>query len=752
MATLTSRLVISLLDRVSGPARRVAGSLATLRAAENAMAGATLANVRRQARTMRAIRTIGGGGSHGGLAGLGATAGAYGFLRTEYEYQQAMNRTQAILNITDENAFKPHRDLVVDLAKRYPATSAEIAKGASELAMAGLSIGQVNEVLEATVQGALATGESIKNVGMGVTDVALGLGMKLTKENFEQLNNVMAAASTAYSQDYMQFLGGFYKTAPIARMLGLRVERLAGFLGILADAGFKAEKGGTALRTSMVRAAAPTKKALDLLSAYGIDLSEFRKRVDTFQLGGREGAKALSDFVAEQLNIDDEGFDISAALEPILNDPKAFKNIPKLKKRLSAAIRDALGVEDPQNGKLIAESVSRFIESGFQQLDFEGLMRRLAEVGLDKNVEAMKELFGIRFTAAMGSIMESIRNGTFDQKLEKVFLPRIEGAVKRFADILMKGLPGGVQRLAGAFDGLLRTMAASGAIDTVVSAMNGLRDAINWMAEQSPGALKAITLGLIGLGVLAPIGFMLSGVAAAFTLLAAAIMKVVRAVRLLGRLGRALLGAGGAAAAGGGLLGPLFGMGAGTVGGAAAAKASSKMIRGMGRNAQASGKMIAGMSGAGAGAAAGKAAGKKLGLKALARLFGWPVALALAGYESYEGYQKDGWKGAILNPLTLGMYSGGDANAAEAPGAGQSDGGLSQMQSQAQAVTGAVQSAMAQVRAIVASVDLSAEGQRIMQSLANGISAGAPAAAAAARAAGAQVKSAINGAYSDAGR
>ncbi|MFN3624623.1 MAG: phage tail tape measure protein [Hyphomicrobium sp.] len=726
MATLTSRLVISLLDRASGPARRIASSMSRLRAAQGAISGGVLgATPRERARNRRAFQTVTGGNS--GLAGWGATAGAYGLLRTEYEYQQAMNRTQAILNITDEKAFKPHRDLVIDLAERYPATSAEVAKGASELAMAGMSIEQVNEVLEATVQGALATGESIKNVGMGVTDVALGLGMKLTKENFEQLNNVMAAASTAYSQDYMQFLSGFYKTAPIARMLGLRVERLAGFLGILADAGFKAEKGGTALRTSMVRAAAPTKKALDFLSAYGVDLSKFRKRVDTFQLGGPEGAKALSDFVAEQLNIDDEGFDISGALTPILNDPKAFKDIPKLKKRLSAAIRDAIGQDSPQDAKLVAESVSRFIESGFQQLDFEGLMRRLAEIGLDKNVEAMKELFGIRFTAAMGSIMDSIRSGNFDFKLEEVFLPRIEGAVKRFADILMKGLPGAVQRLAGAFDKLLRSMASSGAIDTVVDAMNKLRDGINWLSKRSPTALKAITLGLIGLGVLAPVGLVLSGVAAAVTLLGGAIMRLVRATRLLAGVGGAGLG----------LLGSLLGIGTGAAGGKAV---------------DASAKMIAGMSGAG-----GAAVGKKLGVKFLARLIGWPLALAMAGYESYEGYQKDGWKGAILNPLTFGLYSGGDAEAAEAPDGAPGaapDGGLSQVQQQAQAIPAAVQSAMAQVQSIVGSVDLTAQGARIAQSLANGIRSGTGAIAAAARdaAQAAQVGSAMRGAYSDGGR
>lgn len=59
-----------------------------------------------------------------------------------------------------------------------------------------------------------------------------------------------------------------------------------------------------------------------------------------------------------------------------------------------------------------------------------------------------------------------------------------------------------------------------------------------------------------------------------------------------------------------------------------------------------------------------KAAGK-MAVRVGGRLVPW-VGAGMIGYDAYEGYKKDGLKGAILNPLTLGMYSSGSAEASEA--------------------------------------------------------------------------------------
>lgn len=537
MANLTSRLVVSMIDRVSGPARRVASSMRALKASEGIVTGAAVANVRRQARTMRALRTI--GGYTPGLAGLGATAGALGFLRNEQTYQDAMNRTQAILNVTDEKAFKPHRDLIVDLAKKYPATSAEIAKGASELAMSGMSLEQVNSVLEASVQGAMASGESIKTVGQGVTDVVMGLGKELNRSNFLEVNNTLAAGATSYAEDYQQLLAGLAKTAPLARVTGTSLRDVTAMLGMLANAGFKAEKGGTALRTMMIRMGAPTPKAMAQLKKFHIDLETFRGKFDGNKIGGENGANQLVDMLFGR------GLDAtkaSGAIEKILGDKALLGNSGKLRKALLSTLSKSLDLSpDGPTAEMLAEEVDAFIAGGFSKLDVLGLFDALGKEGAMDDIQALADIFGVRFAAQGASLMASkftkdpkTGKTAFDAALD-TFTERIPGAVERFAKILMQGLPGAIKRLASAFDALLRTMASKevGAFDTIINAIDRLRDGLIWLSERSPGLLKGLTLSLFGLGMLAPIGLALSAAASGLTLLGAVAGGAARGLGLL---------------------------------------------------------------------------------------------------------------------------------------------------------------------------------------------------------------------------
>ena len=703
------------LKRIGGAMSQVA---AQSRAATTYLGNATK-SVAHGGRTLAA--PIGGMGGTG-MVGFGAAAGSLGFLRTEMEYQQAMNRTQAVLNELDETKFQRHRDLVVDLAKRYPATSAEIAKGASELAMSGMSLEQVNAVLEATVQGSMASGESIKTVGMGVTDVVMGLGWALTNANFDKVNNIMAAGATSYAQDYTQFLAGLQKTAPLARMTGTSLEVLTGMLGMLANAGFKAEKGGTALRTMMIRMGAPTPQAMAQLAKYGIKLEQFRGQMDQSLVSGAAGMRRLQDIVTES------GLqgDISlGGVEKILNDPKLLADSTKLRAALAKELGRALEGTDGYSAKLIQEAVNTFVGSAFKNLDVMGFYRELGKRGALNDIEALSALFGLRFTAQGSAIMASMftidpntGKSAFDAAFD-TFQSRIPNAVAQFSEILMKGLPGAVKRLGGAFDGLLRAMASSGAIDTIVGAFDRLRDGINWLSSVNPDLLKGLTLALVGLGVLAPVGMAISAIGGGLIMLGRGVMAVGGLLARIWALTRALTGLGQAAQTAG-KIGWLFGAGA-----------------------------AGGLGGAAAGAAAGGAAvggwklGAKLGGKTLLRSLGLVGLVGMALYDAYQGYQKDGVKGAILNPLTLGLYSSG-AEASEAPGGDAGAHALPpiDVDQQSDAALDAARRSAAEIEQTFSAIDLSDAGRRMMESLAAGITAGGASAVAAANSVAAQVRAA----------
>lgn len=742
MAPLSSRLVVSLVDRASAGARSITRSLGTMRAAA---AGSTPILGRAAGAVGRYGRRLSGIANGPGMGAMGAAAGTYAFLNNELQYQEAMNRTQAILNQTDENAFKPHRDLVVDLAKKYPATSAEIAKGASELAMAGMSMEQVNEVLEATVQGSMASGESIKTVGQGVTDVIMGLGQQLTGENFGKINDLLAAAGTSYAQDYTEFLAGFAKTAPIARMLGLDAKDLAGYLGILADANFKAEKGGTAFRTSLINLAAPGNKAQAWLRHFKVDLTKFREQVDEFQLGGEAGGKALSNLIADSLGLE-SGSGLEAQLTQMLSRDGAFQNVPQLKRRLVNAVVTGLGLEDAESTEKVSEAVNSFIQAGFTRLNVPALLQKLSAVGFDTNMEAMKELFGKRFVAQMGVILNSLRDGSFAKKFEGTFLPRIEGAVKRFSDILLKGLPGAVRRLGGAFDGFLRTAAASGAIETIAAGFEKLTSMLNRLSETNPQLLKFGTLAVVALGALAPIGFAISGIATGLTALGAA----------LGLVNLPFLAFAGAAAF---IVSNLSGVSAFLSG------VTDGFVKGLGPAApilQKVGEGIAWIAETtlsllgplGESEAKWRSWGETVG-----GIIAWPIRqlgklidLAVRAGGAL-GFGSDGSQKAAASdaggdrPLNFG------AGLAGALGGGGGGSSPAAVKRDVETVTATVRSAASEIRDVMSGVDLRAEGERIMNSLAAGMRAGIPSIRSAASAgAAAAAGNALRGAYSDGAR
>lgn len=733
------------LKRIGGAMSQVA---AQSRAATTYLGNATK-SVAHGGRTLAA--PIGGMGGTG-MVGFGAAAGSLGFLRTEMEYQQAMNRTQAVLNELDETKFQRHRDLVVDLAKRYPATSAEIAKGASELAMSGMSLEQVNAVLEATVQGSMASGESIKTVGMGVTDVVMGLGWALTNANFDKVNNIMAAGATSYAQDYTQFLAGLQKTAPLARMTGTSLEVLTGMLGMLANAGFKAEKGGTALRTMMIRMGAPTPKAMAQLAKYGIKLEQFRGQMDKSLVSGAAGMRRLQDIVTES------GLqgDISlGGVDKILNDPKLLADSTKLRAALAKELGRALEGTDGYSAELIQEAVNTFVGSAFKNLDVMGFYRELGKRGALNDIEALSALFGLRFTAHGSAIMASMftidpntGKSAFDAAFD-TFQSRIPNAVERFSEILMKGLPGAVKRLGGAFDGLLRAMASSGAIDTIVGAFDRLRDGINWLSSVNPDLLKGLTLALVGLGVLAPVGMAISAIGGGLIMLGrgvravggllARIWALTRALTGLGQAAQTagkigwLFGAGAAGAAGSTLLGRRLAAGMSAAGAAAANKAvGDTMIKGMSSAATVAGGAALGRSGLWAGA-------KMLGRGALRFIPGVGLVLMAGGaaYGAYNAYSQGGGAGDIAKGAALGSLGldGFSALAAEAQP------GDSATAEAAGALDEARRSA-AEIEQTFAAIDLSDAGRRMMESLAAGITAGGASAVAAANSVAAQVRAA----------
>lgn len=761
MANLTSKLIISLVDRVSGPARAMQGALNGLvgvggRRGGLGGAAGTAALLGSQ---MRGLKNNAAGAT-ALSAGL-AMVGRSGF-EAAYGLEKALNKMQAFGQLTADQR-QLMSQYAQDLNKDYPFTNKEIVEAASELFRAGFSYEQARGALRSTLDMALAGDIDRGEAADIATNVLTAMRMPMATAEQAAQSALVASDTLAYaatkSNTDIRLLGQTFKyVAPLAAAAGMSIYEVAAASMTMANNGIKGSEAGVAMRSALVRMAKPTKDMMATLERLKINLGDYIK-------GGR--AVGADDILTGLMA---SGIDASSerkAIEAMLADKVLALKPAQLVANLTDLIAKDVGGAADKN--VIAEALQDTLTASGQNYDLLGFTEALRNkgVGIGEISRIMDIRQGARIlTMLLGDLKADAAN----------VATQSEGAARRMADTMQQGIVGQVARLAAAWENLFVTLGKAGVLDTIGTAFDKMAGALTSLSQSSPALLEFGTYSLLAVAVIGPLGILIGGLVASFAMLGGVLKVAGLGMALLGIRMAKVLGIGGKSAAAVASMAGLFG------GGAAAAKstwAGAKVAAGMGaagKAAEASAhgsKMIAGMSAAGAGAAlTGKGAGAmgklaRLGGKGLTRLF-WPLGLGLAAWDAWEGYQKTGTlTGAALNAATFGLYSG-QAQAAPAsgfPGAGAAlasgtagaasavGGGGSSIESTAQVITSTVQSQMAQMQGIVSAIDLRAEGRRIMESLAAGLRDGGGAVAAAAQAAGAaQIRNAVRGAYSDGAR
>lgn len=549
--TLTTKAVVIGQDRLTGPLQKMA----------NRVSGIQAQMMRSQQAMARTARNLGGAGS---IAGLGATAAASSFLRSQFDIEKAMNRARAI--VPDQENFVALAEKQRQLAQKYPATILDLANASIEMGQASLKASTQINLMEPAIRGAMAAGTDIPTVAKGVTDVIMGLGLafKTAKEqsaSFDKINNLLAAGSISANQPYEDFLATMQKIAPVAAAVGASAHDITVLGGALANAGIKGAKAGTALRTLFVRPLSPTKKALGLLQKYNINLDDFIEKSNKIGNAGK-----LRNFLQTTTGLDIKP--LEADLQKIISDPRLAGNTTAMAQKLTGKIVEDLGAAGTENAPKIATAVADFVKSGFQRLRLVELFKELG----DKNasVALFKELFGLRHIEKAQALVNQVRTGALselDQKLRHN--NRVDGlgrdAVTRISEDQMSGYYGAMTRFSSSLKNLFRTVAKSGVLDELTKIADNLREFTNSLSSSNPAMLKWVGLSVVFVGALAPLGFAIAGVTAAISpfvgalaLLAGGAARIASltaaaaaALPVLRKLPAALMGVGAAATSSG---------------------------------------------------------------------------------------------------------------------------------------------------------------------------------------------------------
>ncbi|MBS5632091.1 MAG: phage tail tape measure protein [Clostridiales bacterium] len=206
-------------------------------------------------------------GSKLAAAGIAGIAAASTYVGMGFEEQ--MSTVRAIAQASDAD-MKRLTALAKEMGETTKFSAEEAGKGLEYMAMAGWKTEDMISGLPGIMNLAAASGEDLGSVSDIVTDAMTAFGMAADESG--RFADVLAQASSNSNTNVGMMGETFKYVAPVAGAFGYTVEDVAVATGLMANAGIKAEKAGTAMRTMLTNLAKPTKQMRGYMKALSISL------------------------------------------------------------------------------------------------------------------------------------------------------------------------------------------------------------------------------------------------------------------------------------------------------------------------------------------------------------------------------------------------------------------------------------------------------------------------------------------------
>lgn len=649
MATLTSKLVISLVDQVSGPARGMLAQLKALQAAARTAPMAALAaeGKRFGAATQRFSAAV------STPLGIGMAA----LIHSTQEFEKALVGVQ-IAGIMDnlKDGEKGMQKLRAD------------AEATKQEALA------LSEALRLNPDGLLKAGEAAAKMGLPAKNLAtlmkmagsvniqdhslspeqaaeflgsMGINFKAGDKGFERgtgsgdynaditkLANQLLGVANMTRTSAGRLQEGLRQFAPLYAGFGVTFAEASSMIGAMVQAGQLDTESGTALKSLGVRMLAPTAQGREAMLKAGIDRGQF------MDLSAVSAGKAFADLM-KLTDVRLKTKQRDALKAKLVEGEKGKQFLDEgWQQEFLRLYNDATGAKTAEAREANMERVLMSLTTGGGKIDMFGFMKMLADkmekgeltdaqmskLGEGRHLSKYKALF-----ALMPKMLE--------------LLEQTKGLKSEVSD---KGTQLWRDSSAGRWQGALASMQRafvrlreSEGITRLIDSLSRLGEAI---AKAPPAVVEALGKALVGLAIIGPVGLALSGAAAAISMVgSAARMAAIATMALSTRLW-ALTG--GAVAAG--LVG---------IGSAARSAAAGLAIMNMASAAGVASRWT--FIGAGLAGLGGRIAGLAAGFLRIAAIGGVVTgvvgAIAAAGAFIYQNWQGIG---AMFSGIGDGFMKG----------------------------------------------------------------------------------------------
>jgi TP901 family phage tail tape measure protein len=204
-----------------------------------------------------------------GAAAIGA--GLVSSIRVAMDFEKAMSGVAAKVGGTQEEIAELNQ-LARDLGRTTQFSAKEAAEGMDFLAMAGFKANEIVAAMPGVLNLAAAGGMELGAAADIATNVLTGMG--LTADDTSRVVDVLADAARSANTNVGEMGEAFKFVAPIAAKAGASVEDMGAAMMALAGGGIKGSEAGTALRSVLLRLAAPPTEAAKALDRLGVSTKD----------------------------------------------------------------------------------------------------------------------------------------------------------------------------------------------------------------------------------------------------------------------------------------------------------------------------------------------------------------------------------------------------------------------------------------------------------------------------------------------
>ena len=407
------------------------------------------------------------------------------------DYESEMSKVGAISGATaDEMEVLSAK--AKEMGESSVFSASEAASAFEYMAMAGWKTEDMLEGIEGIMNLAAASGADLATTSDIVTDALTAMGYEA--KDAGHLADVMAAASSNANTN-VELMGSTFKyVAPVVGALGYDMEDTAVAIGMMANAGIKGDKAGTALRSTLNRLSAPPKECAEEMEKLGISLTDSEGKMKPLMRvmeDLRDKFEGLSETEQTAAAKHIAGQEAMSGLLAIVNGSE--KDFAKL----SNAITNSTGAAE-EMANVMNDNVSGQLT--LLQSKIQGIMIDLFEQASDSMKNGIKEVGNALDKVNWKKVGEDV--GKFATKATDLFTYLINNS-SRILSIL--------KAIATAFAALFIAQKISALVTgftTLVTAIKGV---------SSASSLLSSVLGTLGISMSAlPIMAVVAGAAALY--------------------------------------------------------------------------------------------------------------------------------------------------------------------------------------------------------------------------------------------